>query len=378
MASPAIARFHQPRTQLPATPPFSASPGAICWSRAISRTTIAATFPRVHVPCSRRLVVNAVSTSHEQAAAGSASIELAFAVGANVTPHPDKVAKGGEDAYFVSNYGGGVIGIADGVGGWAEQNVDPALFSKEFMAHAEAAVSSEEMEFNAQMLLAKAHAATSSVGAATAIVALLERNGTLHVANVGDCGLRILRRGRIVLASQPQQHYFDCPYQFSSEEAGQSAADAVVFKAELKEGDTIVMGSDGLFDNVYDRDIETTLSIFGGSDQESAQRSANALAALASKNSRDATYESPYSKEAIQQGLDVPWYKKVLGKKLVGGKMDDITVIVGHVLKEQTPPVEPVVEEENPTPRTPDIASDTPQSGGVEEQFPEGLAEGWA
>ena len=58
--------------------------------------------------------------------------------------------------------------------------------------------------------------------------------------------------------------------------------------------------------------------------------------------------------------------------------MDDITVIVGHVLKEQTPPVEPVVEEENPTPRTQDIASDTPQSGGVEEQFPEGLAEGWA
>lgn len=45
---------------------------------------------------------------------------------------------------------------------------------------------------------------------------------------------------------------------------------------------------------------------------------ANALAALASKNSRDATYESPYSKEAIQQGLDVPWYEKVLGKKLVG------------------------------------------------------------
>jgi hypothetical protein len=37
------------------------------------------------------------------------------------------------------------------------------------------------------------------------------------------------------------------------------------------------MGSDGLFDNVYDRDIETTLSIFGGSDQESAQRSGKFL-----------------------------------------------------------------------------------------------------
>lgn len=46
-----------------------------------------------------------------------------------------------------------------------------------------------------------------------------------------------------------------------------------VFKAELKEGDSIVMGSDGLFDNVYDRDVETTLSVFGGSDEESAIRS---------------------------------------------------------------------------------------------------------
>ena len=58
--------------------------------------------------------------------------------------------------------------------------------------------------------------------------------------------------------------------------------------------------------------------------------------------------------------------------------MDDITVIVGHVLKEQTPPEEVIVEEENPTPRTQDIGLDRPQTGGVEEQFPEGLAEGWA
>lgn len=133
------------------------------------------------------------------------------------------------------------------------------------------------------------------------------------------------------------------------------------------------MGSDGLFDNVYDLEIENTLRIFTISDQESAQCcggcftsllssswlaiflklhislrrykhlwykgaimvhlglyapwlwsllwisyksmclmhsfwwwkgveiAANALAALASKNSRDTTYESPYIKEAVQQ-----------------------------------------------------------------------------
>jgi len=31
------------------------------------------------------------------------------------------------------------------------------------------------------------------------------------------------------------------------------------------------------------------------------------------------------------QGFDVPWWKKLLGAKLIGGKMDDITVVVAQV-----------------------------------------------
>ena len=33
---------------------------------------------------------------------------------------------GGEDAFFVSDVGGGAFGIADGVGGWQESGVNPA------------------------------------------------------------------------------------------------------------------------------------------------------------------------------------------------------------------------------------------------------------
>lgn len=79
------------------------------------------------------------------ATVGVRSMNLAFAVGVATIPHPAKAHKGGEDAYFVSDYGGGVLGIADGVSGWAEQNVDPALYSRELMANAEAVVSSEEV-----------------------------------------------------------------------------------------------------------------------------------------------------------------------------------------------------------------------------------------
>lgn len=37
-----------------------------------------------------------------------------------------QVHYGGEDAHFVSDYGGGILGVADGVGGWQESGVNPA------------------------------------------------------------------------------------------------------------------------------------------------------------------------------------------------------------------------------------------------------------
>jgi protein phosphatase PTC7 len=48
-------------------------------------------------------------------------------------PHPEKAHYGGEDAHFVSQAGGGAIGVADGVGGWAESGINPAEYSRTFM-----------------------------------------------------------------------------------------------------------------------------------------------------------------------------------------------------------------------------------------------------
>jgi len=42
------------------------------------------------------------------------------------------------------------------------------------------------------------------------------------------------------------------------------------------------------------------------------------LAELARKHSVDVTFDSPYSMEARSRGFDVPWWKKVLGAKLIG------------------------------------------------------------
>ncbi|MCI33790.1 putative protein phosphatase 2C 55-like, partial [Trifolium medium] len=47
-------------------------------------------------------------------------------------PHPAKVATGGEDAHFICA-DEQVIGVADGVGGWANVGVDAGLFARELM-----------------------------------------------------------------------------------------------------------------------------------------------------------------------------------------------------------------------------------------------------
>lgn len=258
--------------------------------------------------------------------------ELSFVVGTRLIPHPNKVEKGGEDALFVSTYNGGVLAVADGVSGWAEENVDPAVFPRELMANMSSAIGDDEVKHDPQLILRRAHESTHSIGSATIIIAMLEKNGILKIANVGDCGLRVLREGRIIFSTSPQEHYFDCPFQLSSEIAGQTYKDAMVYSTEVKERDIIVMGSDGLFDNVYDHEIECVVSRFGGSDPEVAHKTVEALADLASVHARDPAFDSPYCLEARSQGFDGPVWKKLLGIKFTGGKLDDITVIVGTVV----------------------------------------------
>jgi protein phosphatase PTC7 len=44
-----------------------------------------------------------------------------------LNPHPAKKYKGGEDAACLSDR---MLSVADGVGGWAESGIDPAIYSK--------------------------------------------------------------------------------------------------------------------------------------------------------------------------------------------------------------------------------------------------------
>jgi protein phosphatase PTC7 len=44
-----------------------------------------------------------------------------------LNPHHQKKHKGGEDACALAD---NMLAVADGVGGWAESGIDPAIYSK--------------------------------------------------------------------------------------------------------------------------------------------------------------------------------------------------------------------------------------------------------
>ena len=61
------------------------------------------------------------------------------------------------------------------------------------------------------------------------------------------------------MCPQTQMHSFNCPFQLASAELwpqADSADDADVYEVDLQPGDVIIMGSDGLFDNMWDSELE--------------------------------------------------------------------------------------------------------------------------
>jgi len=89
-----------------------------------------------------------------------------------------------------------------------------------------------------------------------------------------------------------------------------------------------VIGTDGLFDNVFDEDIldKCVKPSFGGTGETDLQRIADCLALHAEVNSYNTTYVGPWNKGAIEANRPA--------EDCAGGKEDDITVVAAWVLQE--------------------------------------------
>ena len=270
-----------------------------------------------------------------------------FSTGAVLVPHPDKADKGGEDACFVLR-DQGAFGVMDGVGGWAEEGVDPAAYSNTFAEKSAAAVLMGKTDPRA--VIAEAHANTQIVGSSTACVAVLESKAgvdRLLIGNLGDAGAMVARGSEVVFSTPPQQHEFNCPYQLGWKEfypESDTAEDAETYSVDVLAGDCLIMGTDGLWDNVPALEAAEVMAALVKEGKD-AQEVAEAIATVAFEHSVDEEYDSPFTQEARRNGYDVEWWEKAQGKTLVGGKMDDIAVIVAFLDEKSKCPA-PLAEEE--------------------------------
>uniref|UniRef100_A0A7S0WYH8 Protein phosphatase n=1 Tax=Chlamydomonas leiostraca TaxID=1034604 RepID=A0A7S0WYH8_9CHLO len=274
---------------------------------------------------------------------------LVLISGAYVLPHPDKMAKGGEDWFYVSESMRS-IGVADGVGGWAEIGVDAGAYARQLMGHAKEFADSwtadGSAEYDAactqvlesplistasdnappqskaalqQTILEKAYYKTDVRGSSTACVVVLAADRIL-ASNLGDSGFLVLRNGQVVFHSPQQQHDFNFPYQIGSfDSMSDPPQSSQRFELGVLPDDVIVMGTDGLWDNCFDEEVASVINYCQDVNMP-MDKTAQVLAHYARHRASDPKFASPFAYSAFQAGF-----------AYMGGKMDDITVVVARV-----------------------------------------------
>lgn len=262
------------------------------------------------------------------------------------TPHlsPDEFMKRirrldgnccGEDSYSIAeNDYQMVIAVADGVGGWRKKGIDPARFSRCLMAQATKAVElCDEEPLQPKEILRRAfyglidkylrREGDPPFGSSTACIVSLGRGtGELEVANLGDSGVMVIREGGVLFRSESQQTRFNAPYQATLRPNG-DVDDMTPMAAEstlpVQPGDIIVLGTDGLWDNLWEADVKNFVADRAyGSNLGVLAKDLVMRARKASESPED----SPFAAEA-----------RKAGKSYSGGKPDDITAIIAVVVK---------------------------------------------
>ena len=240
-------------------------------------------------------------------------------------PHPEKADRGGEDAYFANSR---VLSAADGVGGWASHGINPAHYSRKLCKNVEQFVEADwpSCKRNPKKIIQYAWANNKEQGSSTLVVVTIpEDEAKIYASYVGDSGYMILRPTssddhELVYSSQSQQKGFNFPFQLGWGNNGDHYDVALSFEHSVQNGDLVIVGTDGLFDNLSPDYIRKLVQKEVSEKGYESNRVAEVIGKEAYRLSLDTAYKSPFALEAMKAGY-----------RFNGGKSDDITVVVGKV-----------------------------------------------
>ncbi|KAF3985672.1 hypothetical protein FT663_04958 [Candidozyma haemuli var. vulneris] len=251
----------------------------------------------------------------------------------------------GEDNLFVSQQstdGYFALGVADGVGGWAEAGYDSSAISRELCHSMKTIFESGvgEHTITPKTLLCNAFdevlaSPKVEIGGTTACLGIFSPDRRLKVANLGDSWCGVFRNSKLVEETQFQTHNFNTPYQLAKipqsilQAAARQGKNYITdtpkqsdeYEWQLQKGDVVLFATDGVTDNVVPQDIEVFLK-----DKKEKNtplpEAATSLVKEVVKVSKDQDFPSAFAQEL----------SRLTGQKYLGGKEDDVTVVMVEVL----------------------------------------------
>ena len=274
----------------------------------------------------------------------------------------------GDDSFFVSNTYK-TVGVADGVGGWADQGVDSSLFSNELMRYAKWYSEAHRDVLDPQRIMTNAfgrllHDGNVKAGGSTALLASLVKDSnsrtgyTLDVANLGDSGAIVVRDGDVVHRFHEKSHAFNCPFQMSVLPPGMrgkaysdTPMSALREKIAVEPNDIVILGTDGLFDNRFATQICADAAHLGQGAKASVLKSVPfigpMLDALFSPDIHstnkfvdpyrvvERVVQDAYKTSLLKTGV-TPWVLALKDSGVEGadgGKVDDVTCVIARVVQ---------------------------------------------
>lgn len=234
------------------------------------------------------------------------------------------------------------MGVADGVYAWRERGIDPGRFAYYLMEQAylnikmgyddifRGQTAFDESYSNLDLVLKTASRkmeAEGVYGSSTCCMLSINMNsGRLNSVLLGDSGFMVVGRRdhspetRLLFHTPQQEHEFGCPFQLGHHQNASKPKDAIMDSFRVFSGDTIVMGTDGLFDNLFLPVIVQQIELHRNLGKPPQVLVGN-LIEMAHTASIDKSVETPYSNG----------FTEAFNLSSCGGKKDDITVAVAYI-----------------------------------------------